>query len=59
MISQRSFTKLKWLDLNKTNAENWIDLTGKTYHKTNIINGNIPSSLRNRLKGILKPGDVW
>lgn len=66
-MSQRSFTKSKWLDLNKTNAENWIDLTGKTYHKiqlsdndkTNIINGNIPSSLRNRLKGILKPGDEW
>jgi len=60
-------SKTKWLELNETNTENWIDLTGKAYHKiqlsdndkTNIVSGNVPLDIRNTLKGILKPGDKW
>ena len=60
-------SRTKWLELNEVNTENWIDLTGKAYHKiqlsdndkTNIVNGNVPMDLKNRLKEILKPGDEW
>ena len=55
-------SKTKWLELNKVNTENWIDLTGKAYHKiqlsendkTNIVNGNVPMNLKKRLKDINK-----